>query len=305
MSLVRPAPACVVAAALSLSPGGCAEKVDTSESIVTAMRIIGVRADPAEAPPGTAVSFRALVAAFDGTPASSPIDWNFCVAPKPLTTDDVVATACFTPESRIPAGAGPSITATTPQGGCALFGPDLPPGHGQPRSPDATGGYYQPLSADLGEVGPTIFLARITCNLASASAATASAFAQAYVPNNNPTLLPLTASIDGRAAPLTTVPAGTRVDLTASWPVASAETYAYYDASSDSVTTRREAMSVAWYTSAGAFDVESTGRAADDSATASSNTWTSPGRGTTAHLWVVLRDDRGGVDFAKYDVVTQ
>ena len=302
MSLLRAAFAC---AALSLAAGGCAEKVDTNDSVVTSMRIIAVRADPAEAPPGSPVSFTAMVAAFDGTIQYAPIDWDFCVAPKPLTTDDVVSTACLTAQSRIPAGAGPNMTATTPANGCALFGPDLPPGQGQPRSADATGGYYQPLSAALEEVGASVVLARITCNLAGASAATAAAFAQAYVPNTNPSLLPLSASIDGAAVPLTTVPAGSRVDLTASWPAGSAETYAYYDASSDSVTTQREAMSIAWYTSAGGFDVESTTREGDDPATSSSNTWTAPGPGVTTHLWVVLRDSRGGVDFATYDVATQ
>jgi hypothetical protein len=92
------------------------------------------------------------------------------------------------------------------------------------------------------------------------------------------------------------------VAIEASWPSESAETYAFYDAASDAVTTKREAMSVSWHVTAGALDTETTGRAEADPATTSDNVWSAPTEAGPAHLWVVLRDSRGGVDFATYDI---
>ena len=69
----------------------------------------------------------------------------------------------------------------------------------------------------------------------------------------------------------------------------------------DAVITQREAMSVAWYASVGVLDRESTGRGDTDPGTTSDNRWTASLVGT-AFLWIVLRDSRGGVDFAGYEV---
>ena len=68
------------------------------------------------------------------------------------------------------------------------------------------------------------------------------------------------------------------------------------------MTTQRESMQVAWYSSGGTLDTESTGRAADDLATTTDDGWDAPESAGTVHLWVVLRDSRGGADFAETDV---
>ena len=62
-------------------------------------------------------------------------------------------------------------------------------------------------------------------------------------------------------------------------------------------------MRVAWYVSAGQLDTESTGRAEDDLALSTSNRWLAPSNAGAAKLWIALRDSRGGVDFAAYDLV--
>jgi hypothetical protein len=165
-----------------------------------------------------------------------------------------------------------------------------------------TGGYYQPLRADLPSADTTFELARIHCDLANAPSAAVDQFTLTYHDNLNPTLAPLTATVDGAAESLATMHAGTRVILTASWPAASAESFAYFDPASQTVTTQRESMQVAWYTSGGALDTESTGRAENDPATSTTDGWSVPSTAGTAHLWIVLRDSRGGVDFASYDV---
>ncbi|HEY6461526.1 MAG TPA: hypothetical protein VIY73_15270, partial [Polyangiaceae bacterium] len=201
---------------------------------------------------------------------------------------------------------GPSVTAQTPSDGCSLFGPDTSSTAFRPRDPDATGGFYQPLLALLPGDDPAVELARIHCDLPDADATAASAFAAAYQVNQNPTLLPLTATQDGAPADLASpVAAGTRLVLEAAWPASSAETFAYFDPGTQSVYGQRESMQVAWYTSAGALDTESTGRASGDMTTTSDDGWLTPSAAGTVHLWVVLRDSRGGVDFASVDVVVQ
>jgi hypothetical protein len=74
------------------------------------------------------------------------------------------------------------------------------------------------------------------------------------------------------------------------------------DGVSDTVTTKREAMSIAWYASAGTLDTESTGRAEDDPTLSTDNGYATPITAGPAHVWVVLRDSRGGVDFADVPV---
>jgi hypothetical protein len=279
----------------------CVPALSSTDSLVTVPRILAVRADPAEAKPGTTVTFHALVADPPGVATGTPL-WRFCIATQPLTEDNVVSNACLDPSSLLSAGDGADINASTPSNGCSFFGPDTPAGGLRPRDPDPTGGYYQPLRVDLGRTDPTFTLVRISCDLANASAGSAEAFAAAYVPNKNPHLLALLAATHGTPVAFDAVPVGSHVDLTASWPADSAETYAYYDATSDAVGTKREAMTVAWYSSAGSVDQEATGRAEDDVMTTSSNGWNAPSSAQAARLWVVLRDSRGGADFASYDV---
>lgn len=64
------------------------------------------------------------------------------------------------------------------------------------------------------------------------------------------------------------------------------------------------AMRVSWFATGGTFDADKTGRAEDDPATTSDNLWTAPSPGVV-HLWIVLRDSRGGVDWASYDLVVR
>jgi hypothetical protein len=296
-----------LAAAMALvsTTATCIPSPGPSDSLVTSTRILAIRADPAEAAPGTPVVFTSFVAGPCGTITNPAIDWSFCVAPKPITQDNVVSNACLGSSSLVPAGRGPSTAAETPDDACSIFGPDVDSAGLRPRDPDGTGGYYQPLRADLVGADTAIALARLHCDLANAPAAAATAFAAAYHLNENPVLLPLTATLAGAPVALTAIPAGARVTLEASWPPASAETFAYLDPTSQTITTQRESMQVAWYSSAGALDTESTGRASTDLSTTTDDGWAVPSTPGPASLWIVLRDSRGGVDFAAYDVTVR
>lgn len=284
--------------ALLLATATCAPTFGQGDFLVTSTRVLAVRADPAEAKPGEDVTFTALVASPDGTVIAASIDWSFCTVPKPVTEDNVVSRACLGAASLVPAGSGATTTATLPTNGCSIFGPDTSSSTLRPRDPDVTGGYYQPLRVSLAGAEDAFALARIHCNLAQADAITATAFAKAYQLNRNPKLLPLVASVA-----LSAIPRGGHITLQESWAVESAEVFAHFDAVGQTITQQRESMRVAWYASDGVLDTETTGRAASDLATTADDGWTAPTAEGTTHLWVVLRDSRGGVDFASYDLV--
>ena len=79
-----------------------------------------------------------------------------------------------------------------------------------------------------------------------------------------------------------------------------AESYASFDPVTQTVRARREGMRLSWFATAGVLDEDHTGRDEADEATWSENAWTAPAATGLAHLWVVLRDDRGGVGWRAY-----
>lgn len=79
------------------------------------------------------------------------------------------------------------------------------------------------------------------------------------------------------------------------------EPYVYFDPVARAVRPRRESMRVSWFANDGRFEQERTGRGEKDAENAfSENRWTAPSKPGEVLLWVVLRDDRGGVGFASY-----
>jgi hypothetical protein len=64
-------------------------------------------------------------------------------------------------------------------------------------------------------------------------------------------------------------------------------------------------MRVSWFVTGGSLADDVTGRAEDDLATTTETTWLAPSTRGVAHLWLVLRDRRGGSDFAAYDLQTR
>jgi hypothetical protein len=192
-----------------------------------------------------------------------------------------------------------------PANTCALFGPDPPPSPpGQPplrpRDPDVTGGYYQPLRLVDGEL-QSFALERVTCDLAQAGADLAVQYAMTYTANQNPSLLPLTATVDGAPVALDALPAGAAVDFAVGWPADAVESFPVFDIVSATLVTHRESMRVSWFATTGSFAHEVTGRDENDPATDTDNVWTAPASAGPVHLWLVLRDSRGGLDFAAYD----
>ncbi len=204
---------------------------------------------------------------------------------------------------------------------------------GRPVDPDITGGFYQPVAAHLGaEV--SLGAIRVDCDPANIDRDQAVAFRQQYRVNENPRVSSLDLVQGDATSPLAAndrlkIKAGSSVTLRASWeacPTESvcgdqyctanedaascasdctpgeaggcpgAEQYAWYDRQDQRVESRRESISVAWYTSSGHFDNEQTGREEDEATSSRStdNVWRVGEVNGDATLWVVIRDSRGG-----------
>jgi hypothetical protein len=279
---------------------GCKPDFGTPSSLVTEKRVLAVKNDPAEVRPGVPVTLTPLVVSPDGTEQQPSIDWALCMTPKPLDENNVVAAACLA-DGVMELGVGPTEMTPVPLTACQLFGPDPPPVMPgmpplRPRDPDVSGGYYQPIRAT--EDGVIAFnLTRVTCNLAQAGADIAVQFAKEYTANTNPSLTALDSTED-----ITAIPPGTTTTFTVGWPDAAAETYPVYDVASQTIVMHRESLRVSWFASDGSFVHEHTGVGEDETDTTTSNDWTAPTAPGVVHLWVVLRDSRGGMDFASYDL---
>jgi hypothetical protein len=298
-------------AAVVTAAAGCKPDFGNPSSLVTERRILATRAEPPEVRPGEQAVMSGLVVSPDGTEAAPAIDWSLCIAPKPLDENNIVTTACLDDGTGLkPFGkSGPTARATVPLLACSLFGPDPPPQMQgmpplRPRDPDVTGGYYQPVR--LTESGATAFaLVRIGCSLSQGGTVNQIEYAKTYMPNQNPKIQPVTAAMDGSAVELTAIPAGKQLLLTSGWTPESVESFPVYDIASQRLVSHREALRVAWFASGGSFLHEVTGRGEDEQETTTDNTWTAPAEAGVVHLWTVLRDSRGGVDFASYDVTVQ
>ena len=284
-----------------LASGACRPDLGDRDSFVAAPRIVAMKSEPPEAKAGDVVTYSVLVAAPPGSPDEGVVRWAFCASPKALTENNVVSSECLGAGVRPIAGEARTVMTETPVDACALFGPETPPGNFRPRDADQTGGYFQPVRAVVG--AETAFgLLRVRCNLANAPVDIARDFAARYRENRNPALRPLGVTLDGVPRALDRIPAGQRVGLVASWGTGDAESYVAFDVATQSVVDRRESMRVSWFSTGGTFDVDRTGRTETETLATSGNGWLSPERAGPATIWIVLRDSRGGVDFATYAV---
>ncbi len=311
----------IVAAAVV---AGCTPELADETSIVGAPRVLAVRAEPAEAAPGSPVQFAALWVGAEGALADAPLDWSFCTARKPFTAPGSIDPSCV--DAGSPAltrfGTGAAASAALPADGCHVFGPDRPdplPGQpaGRPADPDGTGGYYAPVMVDDRTPSFTLAEMRIRCGLPAATPAQSASYQQDYRANVNPTIegaaieragseIALTAleTDPGARAP---VAAGEVVHLIVRWPVCDdlacggAERYLWFDPDAHALTNRREELRVSWFATGGTFETGHTGvPEAEADRAASEDRWTAPSAPGEVLLWIVLRDDRGGTTWASY-----
>lgn len=271
---------------LLLAIAGCDDALDQRLSLVDEPRILAVTADPAEAKPGTMVSYAALIASPDGTVAD-PLAWSYCIAGKPPTEDNAVSPFCLGDVSIVALGTAPSVTATLPLDVCRVFGPEVPDVGYRPRDPDPSGGYYVPVRADHDDQR-AFGLSRITCLLPDVTAEVQRAYAQDYRANVAPVLL---------EPVFPPVAAGSSTELAIAWTPESVETYLYYDRASGELIERAETLRASWYATAGEF--------AADATDAPANTFRAPPTPGPVHVWIVLRDSRGGIATRAVDLTIE
>lgn len=288
--------------ALCAAIAGCRPELGERESLVTGERVLAVRGEPPESSPGELVTYDLLVASPAGTLTDPEVTWAFCAQAPALADNGPVSADCLGEAAVRPIG-GPSATviATTPEDTCALFGPDVPPGGFRPRDADVTGGYHQPIRARVG--AQTAFgMERITCNLADAPFDAVQAYLARYEANRNPEIRSLAATLGGSPADPEVIPAGSVVTFELGWDAADAEPFVVFDREAQAIVDARESMRASWLATAGEFENDRTGRDAGDLITSTANAWTAPTEAGRVFLWVVLRDSRGGVDFASWTV---
>jgi hypothetical protein len=303
----------------------CEPSLDQRTFSVTSARVLAVRSDPAEALPGATVALSSLYVDESGAiaPGAASFDWAFCEDRNPLANLEPVSPACSerTGGTFIELGRAASASAPLPTTACRLFGPDVPSAQpnqppGRPVDADTTGGYYQPVRLAAGDQ-IAVGLVRITCGVPGATPEQTADLTKYDHSNTNPELDAVStqekAGVPG--APLVLEAAGAnpvarsqRLELRASWagcdPLATgctgSEGYAFLDPQSHTVTRAREQMRVSWFSTGGTFDDDRTGRDATDPTLYTDNGWTAPATAGQVYVWVVLRDDRGGVGWRSY-----
>lgn len=305
--------------ASALIVAGCKPDLGAPISLVTGPRMLAIRGMPPEAAESGAVVYDALAVDVTGTVAAPAIGWAQCLAPNPPANGNDVSSACLGIADD--AGPTPTFTATLPPDDCTLFGPETPPPKKgepptRPADADTSGGYYQPIravwSSDAGDL-LSFALERILCRLANAPVDAAGQYASNYVPNTNPQLADLLLDPAGAAAPLFSVgqtappapgvvSAGQKLTLQADWSPASQETFLVWDVVSLSLVMQTESLRLSWFATAGQFEHDATGRSATETETFTENTWTAPTTAGPVHLWIALRDNRGGIDFAEAEI---
>jgi len=316
-----------IASSLALAAGitGCLPNFIDDTTRVTGARILGVRAEPAEAKESDMVSLEALVALPPGTDSVEPA-WSLCIDRKPLSELGPVSTRCLTgpnPGADIATAVEPGspAMAAVPENACQLFGPDRPepkPGEpsGRPVDPDASGGFFQPVLAWLGDE-PVLSGVRLGCGLIGAPPDVTKEYNQRYHPNQNPALEPLEllrndGSVETfeEGTPLE-LGAGERVRFRVKWPncpeegaCGGSEQYVVYDALSQTLVARTESFVVSWYGTAGNFANPRTEQAfgGAEELPGTVNSWSAPASGTV-EVWAVAHDDRGGQSWAHGTVV--
>jgi hypothetical protein len=315
---------------LAAFAAACAPTFGDETAIVTTPRLLAVQAVPAEVAMGDAFTMTALYVGSDGTASATSLDWAECLLQTPSDQPDPVNPACFVAASSglVPLGKGPSASGDVPQSACELFGPDTPPPSPgqpspQPTNPDATGGFYLPVRIETAPDAWSVASERITCAPSGVTQDVFTAFTAGYIPNENPAVASLSSGPSGAGAvvvppdasqgsPLV-VKSGQSLALTVAWAAcpskpakcSGAETYLVIDPTDHTLVAQRESMVASWYATGGALSLDRSGRTQDDPATTAANQWTAPSAAGSVHLWVVLRDARGGVGWESYTIAVE
>jgi hypothetical protein len=275
--------------ALFLGLCACFPSFQDQGYLVEHVRILAVRGNPAEARPNTPVQYEALVARPQGEVLEA-IAWSWCTTPRTAEERTGVTDRCARGQDLQPIAANTLLLADA----CSRFGPIAPPvqGNEQPRrpaDPDPTGGYHLPVHAQVGKAD-AFGSHRIHCDLAGATRDIFEAYQEDYQHNLHP-------AIDALATPQSVRP-GQVVSLSVRASEGSAEPFVVYVPERSVLVDRTETLNAWWYVTDGTLS-RAQRRLSGGSA---STQWTAPKNTATVLGWVVLRDSRGGMDWAPFEL---
>lgn len=276
---------------LELLLSGCLPQQDPA-SYVTGLRVLAIKAQPPEAQPGQSSTLVPLLVDTLGRPVN--IDWSLCLVPpfqgQAVNSNCLIADAGGT---RQPLGSGLQFAVTMPM---AVSAQTL-------GLPDATGGVYLPLIAQA-RAGSDTLIASYRLRLGTPAPA-----------NQNPLLagvFTVGAAQGGAGSPgaddtVTSldpaiprvVHSGDQLTLRAMFATGAAETYQIQDPRGDAGTimprTVTETLSLSWFATAGSLSDGTSGAGFPDQILKLDQHL--PASGTAVELWVVGRDERGGMDY--------
>lgn len=294
----------VLAAALLLA-GGCQRPDISIETYVSGLRILGIKAEPPEVPPGQTSTLTALVVDTQGRTIDGA--WAYCENTPPAGSR--INNDCIlndTASYLYPLNPGLSTTIVMPTVDPMVLG-----------MADPTGGVYLPIRG------------KFTAGTDSAIAVYSLRVGMGSPPNQNPSIVgiyqvmpgagngpdgggPVDGGPDGGSFsdgselltpidPVTPmiVHSGDKIILRAIFSATSAETYSAPGRPTDGGTgmprMATERLNVVWFSTAGTIRPGMTGGPPPDSVlTIEGNL---PSSGSTIDLWAVGRDGRGGLDY--------
>ncbi|MFT3925640.1 MAG: hypothetical protein QM778_24075 [Myxococcales bacterium] len=272
---------------LALVISGCLAGEEVELAPAGDEQVLGILAEPAEAAPGTPISVTLLVAGEDGLRSDVAVRWSLCRTPKALSESGFASRSCVAGEDPALPERGVVANVRVPADACARFGgadaADL-----RPRDADPSGGYYQPLRVALPETQVSLERLRLLCPLRDAPLAIAQDYAASYVANRNP------AFDEAAEAVVSSVQPGAEIDLRVRAQISSFERYMVYEHGTNRLQTRTESLEVAWHVSRGEV-LESQGAVAADGS--AQTRFRAPAGGGDVLVWVILRDDRGGLNY--------
>lgn len=302
---------------VTLVLAACAPPSDLDPSRIDEPRVLAVRMDPPQGTSGaTDVTFTALVATPEGTTGTGAFEWAWCLEPRLPTDSTNIPARCSASGGRLVGFdvTGPSAHAVVPAGACSIVGPTPPPvgpdAHPQSSpAPDATGGYGVParlLWTGNGAFDTAFARVRIDCPRPDVSADVTLAYAALARPNRNPTIARVD-RVDARGVVVPLIPEGSgaeqvavrgdAISLTLTVAADSDERYARISADGRSVQMATEGLEVSWFAAGGRFDVNRTAA----SGTGTRNVLHVDAAGTSSlTAWVIVRDGRGGTDWAAF-----
>jgi hypothetical protein len=258
-----------------LATSACEADGEAPRTLISGPRVLAIKAQPPELPPGASTTLSILVAGTQGQ--SATVAWSRCLlGPLPGQASNPDCVANTEAPYIEPIGEGTTITATMP---ADITAEAL----GQP---DASGGVYLTL------------VARVTVGTQSLPAVYRLRLGTGSDGNENPMLTGVSAS-DASATTLldeaTPLPVrqGDKLTLNANLAPGSEQTYIAPMVGSLGGQVR-ETERTSWFSSAGEFDDD---RTEQGQRTVLSLDQFLPAPGTIIDLYAVAHEERGGVDF--------